>query len=242
MKGKFNLNDFTKYNLEYDIYLTEEDYEIMDNVSYEDFMRKEYYPTQKYIKITPWIFMDENKKLFFWKRDKIAILQLFLKKYRKFSFKRYSKHPNQLSKILNNFSDLTEKEKKLQLEKMQLILKPMNSLEDLKHNLRQAREEFARLNNGYLYGDTLMFCNKKEEFGTIINIFKEESFFAKSLCEKYNIEPYKWERAILYNEEKNLYQVWSLPERCNYWKLEIKFYDKKYLFEYLLNNEIKAIY
>jgi len=228
------------YNLEYDVYLTCDDYCLID-ISYEQFMREEYYPTGRYRKITPWIFIDNKGKLFFWAEDKIAILQLFLKKYRKLSLKRYKRHPDQLPKILDNFPKLNQKEKEIKLKKMQLLLKSINSIDDFKERLILATKELGFWRDSFDYGDSLMFCSKKEDFGNIINIFGKNSSFAKYICEKYNKNPCRWERAVLYNEEKNLYQTWYLPERSNHWKMEHKFYDKIYLFEYLLNRELMII-
>lgn len=81
---------------------------------------------------------------------------------------------------------------------MQLMLKPMNSFEEFKERLLLATEELP----SYLekwekkrYGKELLFINKKEDCGSIINIYGEVSPWAQ----KHN---HAWaEDAILFDRE-----------------------------------------
>ena len=159
------------------------------------------------------------------------VLLLFLNKYRK--------NPELLKDILDNFNDMSEEEKKIQLKRMQIMVRPMNTLEDFKESLRLANKELPWHKDKSAYGDRLMFANKKEDLGKIINVFGEESVSAKKLLEEFNDS--RWGRGILYDEKNNIYELWHIPERSHEWESYRKFYNKKHLFDYLLNFEIQAV-
>ncbi len=161
-------------------------------------------------------------------REDFAILQLFLKKYRE--------HPEELFKILDNFD---KNEQDIQLKKMQLMLTPMKTLEDFRNVLKEATKELPLYKEFAYFGDALIFVEKEEDLGNITNVFGEISPFAKKMMKKYNDK--RWERGVVYNEEKGIYEMWYVKERSNDWHVIEKFYDKHYLFEYLLNEEIRAV-
>ena len=87
----------------------------------------------------------------------------------------------------------------------------------------------------------LVFINKKEDCGSGINIYGELIPILKEENETY------WERAVLFDKEKKIFEYWIFPERTNdtpdksNWELHIKFYEEQYLYEYLLNSEIDAV-
>ena len=177
------------------------------------------------------IYINKNGKLVFITRGKITdyfVLLLFLKKYREC--------PELLVKILDNF-DVADRE--IQLKKMQIMLRPMNRLEEFKNNLQLATVELPVTSELNYFGDGLIFVDKKENLGSIIDISGKESPDIKKWMITYNET--RWERGVLYNEEREIYECWYIPERSNEWSRYEKFYDKSHLFEYLLNFEIGAI-
>jgi len=157
-------------------------------------------------------------------------LLLFLKKYRK--------SPELLPNILDNFN-MSDDEKEIKLKRMQLMLRPMKTLEEFRKALQLANKNLPWHKDLSCYGDRLMFVNKEEDLGKIINVFGKKSLSAEKLLKKYN--DLQWERGILYNEEENRYEDWFVPERSNDWSVYAKFDKKEYLFEYLLNYEIQAV-
>jgi len=85
----------------------------------------------------------------------------------------------------------------------------------------------------------LVFVDKKENLGSIIDISGKESPYIKKWMKEFNQT--RWERGITYNEEKSIYEICSIPERSNSWSVDVKFNKKEYLFGYLLNYEIQAV-
>lgn len=162
--------------------------------------------------------------------EKYEVLLLFLKKYREYT--------KLLPSVLDNF-DISDKEKEIQLKRMQIMLTPMKSLEDFRNALRQATEELPLHKELAYFGDGLMFVEKKEDLGNITDVFGEESPYAKKWLNKYNDS--RWERGVVYNEQEGIYENCFVKERSNDWVIGEKFYEKQYLFEYLLNWEIQAI-
>jgi len=163
--------------------------------------------------------------------DRVFVrLLLFLEKYRK--------SPTSLTSILDNF-DISKDKKEIKLKRMQIMLKPMKTLEDFKNNLNLATEKLPITDELSYFGDSLVFVNKKENLGSIIDIFGKESPYIKKWMKKFNQT--RWEMGVIYNEEKNIYEVCSIPERSNSWSAYEKFNKKEYLFEYLLNHEIQAV-
>ncbi len=127
---------------------------------------------------------------------------------------------------------------------MRFMLIPMNNFEEFKERLLLATKEVPAPwleEDGYRYGDKLVFVSKREEFGKFINIYNEWIPCIKERNEKY------WERAILYDKENKIFELYYKEERTNddakrtNWSMEIKFYEEKYLYEYLLNREISAV-
>lgn len=157
-------------------------------------------------------------------------LLLFLKKYREYS--------ELIPSILDNF-DISDEEKKIKLKRMQIMLRPMKTLEDFKDSLKLATEELPLYGELSYYGDGLMFVNKREDLGKITNVFGHESPYAKKMFKKYNDSI--WERGVVYNEKEDIYENCFVKERSNDWAIGEKFYEKEYLFEYLLNWEIQAV-
>lgn len=200
---------------------TKQKNDIFDSSEYELFSNKP----------VSYTFINENGRLRLASRyatEDFAILLLFLKKYRE--------HPQELLKILDNFDD---DEKEVQLKRMQLMLTPMKTLEDFRNVLRKATQELPLHQELSYFGDGLMFLEKEEDLGNITNVFGEISPFAEKFLKKYNHK--RWERGVIYNEEKNIYELWYVKERSNDWHVIEKFYDKQFLFEYLLNQKIQAI-
>ena len=137
-------------------------------------------------------------------------------------------------------TDADEKLRQMQF----LIEKPINTFEEFKERLLEATEKIPSefiIENNYRYGDRYVFVKKREEFGKVINIYDEYIPVAKELNDKY------WEKAILFDRENNIFEYWYKEERTNddeqrtNWSLEIKFYEEKYLYEYLLNRAISAV-
>ena len=163
--------------------------------------------------------------------DRVFVrLLLFLEKYRK--------SPTLLTSTLDNF-DISKDKKEIKLKRMQIMLKPMKTLEDFKNNLNLATEKLPITDELSYFGDSLVFVDKKENLGSIIDIFGKESPYIKKWMKKFNQT--RWEMGVIYNEEKNIYEVCSIPERSNSWSAYEKFNKKEYLFEYLLNHEIQAV-
>jgi len=157
-------------------------------------------------------------------------LHLFLKKYREY--------PELLPKVLDNF-ELSPEEKKIKLKKMQILLMPLETLEDFKNALQRATKELPLDKDLAYFGDGLMFVDKEEDLGKITDVFGGESPYAKKWLKKY--KDIQWERGVIYNEQENIYENWGVKERSNDWEIWEKFYEKQYLFEYLLNLEIMAV-
>ncbi len=160
------------------------------------------------------------------------VLQLFLKKYRD--------EKQALPKEIIDKRRSNETMQKL----MRFMLIPMNNFEEFKERLLLATKEVPAPwleEDGYRYGDKLVFVSKREEFGKFINIYNEWIPCIKERNEKY------WERAILYDKENKIFELYYKEERTNddakrtNWSMEIKFYEEKYLYEYLLNREISAV-
>ena len=115
----------------------------------------------------------------------------------------------------------------------------MYTIEDFKSILKLATETLPFSEAIPYIGDDIIFVDKKEDLGKIINIYGEESSYIKNWIEKYNDT--HWYKGVIYNEEQNIYEVCSIPERSNSWSVDEKFTKKEYLFEYLLNLEIQAV-
>ena len=179
------------------------------------------------------IYINKDGKLILISTGMVAYdfaLLLFLKKYREY--------PELLPSILDNF-DMSDEEKKIKLKRMQIMLRPMKTLEDFKDSLKLATKELPLYGELSYYGDGLIFVNKKEDLGSIIDIFGKESPYIKKWMRKFNKT--RWDMGVIYNEEENIYEICSIPERSNNWSVDKKFYEKEYLFEYLLNWEIRAV-
>jgi len=157
-------------------------------------------------------------------------LLLFLKKYRK--------SPELLPNILDNF-DMSDDEKEIKLKRMQLMLRPMKTLEEFKNNLKLATQQLPLYSELSYFGDGLVFVDKKENLGSIIDISGKESPYIKKWMKEFNQT--RWDMGVIYDEEKNIYEVCSIPERSNDWSAYEKFDKKEYLFEYLLNHAIQAV-
>ena len=180
------------------------------------------------------IYINKNEKLILISRGMITrdfiLLLLFLKKYREY--------PKLLPGILDNF-DMSDEEKKIKLKRMRIMLQPIKTLEEFKNSLNLATKELPLYGELSYYGDGLMFVNKKEDLGKITDVFGHESPYAKKMFKKYNNSI--WERGVVYNEKEDIYENCFVKERSNDWAIGEKFYEKEYLFEYLLNWEIQAV-
>ena len=120
----------------------------------------------------------------------------------------------------------------------------MNTFEEFKDRLLLATKElmpYRKITDTSRFGEEFIFVNKKEDCGNIINIYGEVSPWAQ-----------KWNHtcsddAILFDKENKIFEYWIFPERSNptpdnsNWELVTKFYEEKYLYEYLLNKEIDAV-
>ncbi|WP_324172602.1 hypothetical protein [Sulfurimonas sp.] len=163
-------------------------------------------------------------------------LLLFLKKYRA--------NPELLPKNLKHEYPFDDTSSEDIYKAMQLMLKPMNSFEEFKQRLLLSTKELApkeKKEKGFRFGEKLVFINKKENCGNAINMYGELIPILKEYNETY------WEDAILFDKEKKIFEYYVKPERTNdtpsrdNWRLHIKFYEEKYLYEYLLNEEIGAV-
>lgn len=170
------------------------------------------------------------------KEDSFYSILLFLKKYRP--------HPELLPKNLKHEYPLDYISSEDIYKAMQLMLKPMNSFEEFKERLLLATEElpsYLKKWNKKRYGEELLFINKKEDCGSIINIYGEVSPWAQKHNNTWS------EDAILFDKENKIFEYWVFPERTNdtpdkrNWRLDIKFYEEQYLYAYLLNEEIMAV-
>jgi len=178
----------------------------------------------------------DKLKLIVTKPSYIVPVLLFLKKYRP--------HPELLPRNLKHDYPDDDMSSEDIYKAMQLMLKPMNSFEEFKERLLLATKELPNKLEKWeqtRYGEELVFVNKKEDCSSTINMYGEVTPWSQ----KHNLTSY--EDAILFNKEKNIFEYWVLPERtndtpdrCN-WRLVIKFYEEKYLYEYLLNKEIYAV-
>ena len=163
----------------------------------------------------------------------LSYLLLFLKKYRD------DKVP--LPKEIIDNTRSNETMQKL----MRFMLVPINTFEEFTQRLllatKEIPSEYLKKYN-YRYGDRFVFVNKREDFGAYINMYGEWIPVAKKYGDKY------WERAILFDKENKIFELYGKEERTNdttnrdNWSLDIKFYEEKYLYEYLLNKEIAAVY
>ncbi|NQY23370.1 MAG: hypothetical protein HRT41_05020 [Campylobacteraceae bacterium] len=184
------------------------------------------------------LYVNENGKLTHvsTKGRGYSILWLFLKKYRK--------HPELLPRNLKH--DYPSKRSSAEIyESMKFMVKPpMKNFKEFKERLLLATKELSEIKKRkYItrYGEMLVFINKKEDCGSGINIYGELIPILKEENETY------WERAVLFDKEKKIFEYWIFPERTNdtpdksNWELHIKFYEEQYLYEYLLNSEIDAV-
>ena len=183
-----------------------------------------------------YINTNGNLKLIVTKPSNSVPLLLFLKKYRP--------HPELLPKNLKYDYPFEEVSSAYIDKAMQVMLKPMNTFEEFKERLLFATEElmpYRERTDISRFGEKLVFVNKKEDCGSIINIYGEVI-----PCLKENNGTY-WERTFLFDRENKIFEYWIFPERTNdtpdkrNWKLDIKFYEEKYFYEYLLNKEIAAV-
>jgi hypothetical protein len=167
----------------------------------------------------------------------LAPVLLFLKKYRK--------NPELLKEIIK---DENNKEKyQVELKKMQILLTKMNTFKEFKQALNLATNEISKIwfaddkkeldimFSKYYYGNKLVFVNKKEDLGSIINIFGEIIPLAKK--EGYTT----WGRAVLFDVENKIFELYYEDERSNDWHLHLVFYEEKYLYEYFLNEELNIV-
>ncbi len=98
----------------------------------------------------------------------IAVVLLFLKKYRA--------NPELLPKDLKHeypFEDMSSEEI---YKAMKLMLKPIRTFEEFKERLLLATKELPTLLERWgdsRYGERLVFVNKREDFGSAINIYGE---------------------------------------------------------------------
>ncbi|WP_321778187.1 hypothetical protein [Sulfurimonas sp.] len=226
------MNIYNKYNLDQseDI-LTDKLPSIIEKFFYE--IKKEY-TKSGYNEL----YINENGKLIHiaTKPKSFSILLLFLKKYRA--------NPELLPKNLKHEYPFDDTSSEDIYKAMQLMLKPMNSFEEFKQRLLLATKELApkeKKEKGFRFGEKLIFINKKEDCGSAINMYGELIPILKEYNETY------WEDAILFDKEKKIFEYYVKPERTNdtpsrdNWRLHIKFYEEKYLYEYLLNEEIGAV-
>jgi len=104
------------------------------------------------------IYINKDGKLILISTGMVAYdfaLLLFLKKYREY--------PELLPSILDNF-DMSDEEKKIKLKRMQIMLRPMKTLEDFKDSLKLATKELP------LYGELSLLwrwtyvCKQKRRF------------------------------------------------------------------------------
>ncbi len=185
------------------------------------------------------LYINENGKLkhIATKPYMISILLLFLKKYRA--------NPELLPKDLKHEYPLDYRSSEEIYKAMKLMLKPIRTFEEFKERLLLATKELPKILERWgdsRYGERLVFVNKREDFGSAINIYGEIIPILKS--RKYGIY---WEDAILFDREKKIFEYWIEPERAKYtpdnshWELHIKFYEEQHLYEYLLNQELDAV-
>lgn len=185
------------------------------------------------------LYKNENGKLMLVadKEDSFYSILLFLKKYRA--------HPELLPKNLKHEYPFDNISSEYIYKAMQLMLKPMNSFEEFKERLLLATEVLMPLRKRSdirkRLGEKIVFVNKKEELGSAINIYGEIIPILQEDNQTY------WEEGILFDKENKIFEWWVFPERTNdtpdkrNWYLVTKFYEEKYLYEYLLNNEIDAV-
>ena len=187
------------------------------------------------IQIPNELYINNNGKLehISTKPAQLSYVLLFLKKYRD------DKNPLPVN-VIDKQRSPEDMLKRMQF----LIKKPINTFEEFKKRLLEATDEIPTefINKySYRFGDRLVFVSKREEFGNYINIYDEWIPVAKEYNEKF------WERAVLFDKENKIFEMWYKEERTNdnekrtNWRLDAKFYEEKYLYEYLLNDEICAV-
>ncbi len=187
------------------------------------------------------LYINENGKLKHIATEPrmFSILLLFLKKYRA--------NPELLPKDLKHEHPSNYMSSEEIYKAMKLMLKPIRTFEEFKERLLLATKELStviekRLDITSRYGEKLVFVNKREDFGSIINIYGEVIPILKS--GEYEMD---WEDAILFDRDKKIFECYSRDERTNdtpdrsNWSLDIKFYEEQYFYEYLLNEEIRAV-
>ncbi len=116
------------------------------------------------------LYINENGKLkiIAYKAIGFSAILFFLKKYRA--------NPELLPKDLKHkypFEDMSSEEI---YKAMKLMLKPIRTFEEFKERLLLATKELPKMLESYgdsRYGERLVFVNKREDFGSAINIYGE---------------------------------------------------------------------
>ncbi len=116
------------------------------------------------------LYINENGKLKHIATEPriLSILLLFQKKYRA--------NPELLPKDLKHEYPLDYMSSEEIYKAMKLMLKPIRTFEEFKERLLLATKELPKMLESYgdsRYGERLVFVNKREDFGSAINIYGE---------------------------------------------------------------------